>query len=612
MAKDYTVLAKTIIEKVGGEDNVNALIHCATRLRFNLKDDNKADTTYLNSTDGVINVVESGGQYQIVIGPEVGSVYKAINEQANFSSSDEVSLDDNKKGKIARILDTVAGMFVPIVPVMAGAGMIKVINSLSLMFGWLTPEDSTFKFLSIFGDSIFYFLPVILGASAAKKFNTNQYLAMVVGACLISPTFVAMISSAREAGTGLNFLGLSVTLANYSSSVIPIILSVWFLSYVEPIVVKYTPAVLRIFLAPMVTLLIVLPTTFLFIGPIGTWMGDGLNSIVSFLNTIVPWFVPMLIGATTPVLVMTGMHYGIIPIGINMLATKGIDTVAGPGMMVSNIAQGGAALAIALKTDDKGLKGLTFSTGFSAVLGITEPVLYGVNLKFKRPLYAAMIGGGIAGLYLGIMGVGRFAQVPPGLLSLPSYFSAEFPNNIIHAVIGCAIAFIVSFVASVMFGLPKEKISTSTPTTTVSDEAIVAVANGVLVPLEEVNDEVFASKAMGDGVALVPSSGDIVSPVNGIISTVFPTGHAYGIVRSDGVEVLVHIGINTVNLTGVGFKSLVQQGQIVKGGQKIATVDLDLLKSNGFDTSIMTIITDAKDKNIVLKTSGDVYAGDLL
>lgn len=612
MAKDYTALAKTIIEKVGGEDNVNALVHCATRLRFNLKDDNKADTAYLNSTDGVINVVESGGQYQIVIGPEVASVYKAINEQANFSSSDEVSLDDNKKGKIARILDTVAGMFVPIVPVMAGAGMIKVINSLSLMFGWLTPEDSTFKFLSIFGDSIFYFLPVILGASAAKKFNTNQYLAMVVGACLISPTFVAMISSAREAGTGLNFLGLPITLANYSSSVIPIILAVWFLSYVEPIVVKYTPAVLRIFLAPMVTLLIVLPTTFLFIGPIGTWMGDGLNSIVSFLNTIVPWFVPMLIGATTPVLVMTGMHYGIIPIGINMLATKGIDTVAGPGMMVSNIAQGGAALAIALKTDDKGLKGLTFSTGFSAVLGITEPVLYGVSLKYRRPLYAAMIGGGIAGLYLGIMSVGRFAQVPPGLLSLPSYFSAEFPNIIIHAVIGCAIAFIVSFVASLMFGLPKEKISTSTPTTTVSDEAIVAVANGVLVPLEEVNDEVFASKAMGDGVALVPSSGDIVSPVNGIMSTVFPTGHAYGIVRSDGVEVLVHIGINTVDLSGVGFKSLVQQGQIVKAGQKIATVDLGLLKSKGYDTSIMTIITDAKDKNIVLKTSGDVYAGDLL
>ncbi|HET3290853.1 TPA: PTS glucose transporter subunit IIA [Streptococcus pneumoniae] len=612
MAKDYTALAKTIIEKVGGEDNVNALIHCATRLRFNLKDDNKADTAYLNNTDGVINVVESGGQYQIVIGPEVASVYKAINEQANFSSSDEVYMDENEKGNITRILDTVAGMFVPIVPAMAGAGMIKVINSLSLMFGWLTPEDSTFKFLSIFGDSIFYFLPVILGASAAKKFKTNQYLAMVVGACLISPTFVAMISSAREAGTGLNFLGVPVTLANYSSSVIPIILAVWFLSYVEPIVVKYTPAVLRIFLAPMVTLLIVLPTTFFFIGPLGTWMGDGLNSIVSFLNNIVPWFVPMLIGATTPVLVMTGMHYGIIPIGINMLATKGIDTVAGPGMMVSNIAQGGAALAVAFKTNDKGLKGLTFSTGFSAILGITEPVLYGVNLKYKRPLYAAMIGGGIAGLYLGIMGVGRFAQVPPGLLSLPSYFSAEFPNVIFHAAIGCGIAFMVSFVVSFMLGLPKEKKSTSIPTTIVSDETIVAVANGVLVPLEEVNDEVFASKAMGDGVAVVPSSGDIVSPVNGILSTVFPTGHAYGIVRSDGVEVLVHIGINTVDLSGVGFKSLVQQGQIVKAGQKIATVDLGLLKSKGYDTSIMTIITDAKDKNIVLKTSGDVYAGDLL
>lgn len=612
MAKDYTALAQTIIDKVGGEDNVNSLIHCATRLRFNLKDEVKADTESLNNTPGVINVVQSGGQYQIVIGPEVASVFKAITAQANFSVGEEAPQEEDDKGKVAKVLDTIAGMFVPIVPVMAGAGMIKVINSLSLMFGWLTPEDNTFKFLSIFGDTIFYFLPVILAASAAKKFKTNQYLAMAIGASLISPTFVAMVGAAREAGTGLDFLSLPVTLANYSSSVIPIILAVWFLSYVEPVVTKYTPAILRIFLAPMVTLLIVMSATFLFIGPLGTWMGDGLNALVSMLNGVAPWLVPMLIGATSPLLVMTGMHYGIIPIGINMLATKGIDTVAGPGMMVSNIAQGGAALAVAFKTKDKPLKALSISTGISAVLGITEPVLYGVNLKYKRPLYAAMIGGGVAGLYLGIMGVGRFAQVPPGLLSLPSYFSAEFPNVIVHAGIGCAIAFVVAFVASFILGLPKEADVANVPTTTVSDDTVVAVATGTLVPLETVKDEVFASKAMGDGVALVPTTGEIVAPVNGVVSTVFPTGHAYGIVRPDGVEVLVHIGINTVELAGQGFIALVQQGQTVKAGQALASVDLDLVKAKGYDTSIMTIITDAKGKDITLKNTGEVFAGDLI
>ncbi|MDT2750084.1 beta-glucoside-specific PTS transporter subunit IIABC [Streptococcus parauberis] len=614
MAKNYSNLAKIIIEKLGGEQNINSLIHCATRLRFNLKDEEKADTKGLKNTEDVIDVVQSGGQYQIVIGPAVADVYKAINEQSNFSNgnqSNTVVVDDGK-GKIARILDTIAGMFVPIVPVMAGAGMIKVIVSLASMFGWLTPKDTTFQFLSLFGDSVFYFLPVILAVSAAKKFKTNQYLAMTVGAAIISPVFVNMVTTARTAGSAVTLFGLPVTLATYSSSVIPIILAVWFLSYVEPIVSKYTPVVVRIFLAPMITLLIVLTATFIVIGPIGAWLGDGLNVIVVAMNGSVPWLVPLLVGATTPLIVMTGMHYGIIPIGINMLATKGIDTVAGPGMMVSNIAQGGAALALAFKTKDKSVKGLTISTGISAILGITEPVLYGVNLKYKRPLYAAMFGGGVAGLYLGLMGVGRFAQVPPGLLSLPSYFSAEAPKLITYATIACFIAFITSFVASFILGLPKEDLEIVNSSTSLTDDSIVAVTQGKLVPLEEVNDKVFSSKAMGDGIAIYPEIETIVSPVNGEVVTVFPTGHAYGIARPDGVEVLVHIGINTVDLAGEGFTSYVKQGDVVTVGKTIAQFDRQLLLNKGYDPTIMTIITDSKGKNINFKNKGNVFKGDLL
>mgnify|MGYP001163112707 FL=1 len=269
MVKDYSLLAQTIIDNIGGEGNVKSLIHCATRLRFNLKDDSLAKTDELKKTAGIIDIIQSGGQYQVVIGPAVADVFKAINNQANFSNDEQVTQNKNdSKGKIAQLLDTIAGMFVPIVPVMAGAGMIKVIVSLSTMFGWLTSQDSTYQFLSIFGDTIFYFLPVILAASAAKKFKTNQYLAMTVGATLISPTFVDLVAAAREAGTGLSLFGLPVTLASYSSSVIPIILAVWFLSYVEPLANRYTPAVVRIFVAPMLTLLIVLPVTFLFIDTI--------------------------------------------------------------------------------------------------------------------------------------------------------------------------------------------------------------------------------------------------------------------------------------------------------------------------------------------------------
>ncbi|WP_270236634.1 PTS transporter subunit EIIC [Streptococcus anginosus] len=460
MAKDYAQLGKKILQLVGGEDNVTSLVHCATRLRFNLKDESKAQTEALKETDGVLGVVLNGGQYQIIIGGDVNFVFDAIWQQADFggkeSTASEASAEEEEKSRIAKILDTIAGMFVPIVPVMAGAGMIKALVALVGMMNWLPKDSSTYQLLNLFGDTVFYFLPIILATSAAKKFKTNQYLAMTVGAALISPTFIGLVTTARENGTGLDFFGLPVTLASYSSSVIPIILAVWLLSYVERFVDKYMPNVIRIFGTPMVTLLIVLPLTFIVIGPLGTWLGDGLSLLINWMNSYVPWLVPTVVGATTPLLVMTGMHYGLIPIGINMLATTGVDTVAGPGMLVSNIAQGGAALATAVKTKKATTKSLAISTGISAVLGITEPALYGINLKFKRPLYAAMIGGGAAGLYLGLMNVGRFAQVAPGLLALPSFFSENAPSNILHAAIASAIAFVIAFIAELFLGVTEE------------------------------------------------------------------------------------------------------------------------------------------------------------
>lgn len=461
MAKDYNVLGKKILELVGGQENVISLVHCATRLRFNLKDDTLAKTDELKASDGVLGVVLNGGQYQIIIGGDVNFVYDAINKITSFGvveQEDTIPLDEKEKSRVSKVLDTIAGMFVPIVPVLAGGGMIKALIALFAMVGWMSKEGNTYQFLTILGDSIFYFLPVILAASAAKKFKVNQYSAMVIGASLISPTFITMVTTAREASTGLSFFNIPVTLATYSSSVIPIILAVWFMSFVEPLVDKYMPNVIRIFGTPMLTILIVGFVTFTIIGPIGTWLGDGLALIISFLDTYASWLVPTLVGAFTPLLVMTGMHYGLIPIGINMLATSGFDTVAGPGMMVSNIAQGGAALAASIKSKKATTKSLALSTGISAILGITEPVLYGVNLKLKKPLYAAMIGGAVAGLYLGIMHVGRYAQVAPSLLALPSFFAegSAGMTNLINAAIGCGISFVVSFIVELFLGVTEE------------------------------------------------------------------------------------------------------------------------------------------------------------
>ncbi|WP_303974204.1 PTS transporter subunit EIIC [Streptococcus merionis] len=463
MANDYKQLAKAILEKVGGKDNVSHLVHCATRLRFNLRDEDKADTEGLKNMDGVVTVISQGGQYQVVIGGHVKFVYQEIMNMlglSNKASGEDVPQDDDsQKGPVAKVLDTIAGIFVPIVPPLAGAGMLKTVLTLLVMVGWVSRESSTYQILNLMSDTAFYFMPIIIAHSAGRKFKTNPYLAMLLGAGMLHPTFVALVTAAREAGTGLDFFGAPVALVNYGSSVIPIILCVWAMSYLEPIVDKYMPNVIRIFGTPMLILLIMTPLTFVVIGPLGNYMGQALASGIAFLEEHVSWLVPTLVGAFTPLLVMTEMHYGIIPIGINMLTTKGIDTVAGPGMMVSNIAQGGAALGIALRLKDKNTKALSISTGISAVLGITEPVLYGIHLRFRHSLYAAMIGGGVSGFYLGIMGVGRYAQVPPGLLALPSFIGGDSSANFINACIACIIAFVASFVVSFILGTGEKKAS---------------------------------------------------------------------------------------------------------------------------------------------------------
>ena len=448
---DYKQLAAVILEKVGGKQNVDKVVHCATRLRFTLLDESKADTEGLKKTKGVMSVIIAGGQYQIVIGTDVPQVYQEVVALGGFDTAPAVA-DDKKndkkanQSKLSRALEFIASMFQPIIPAICGAGLLKAFMSLCKVLGWLDASSQTYIILNAMADSAFYFLPILLGGSAAKTFKCNQFTAMALGGVLVYPDFVSMISAAKSAGETVSFLGLPVTLASYSSSVIPIILGVWAMSIVEHFVQKISPKAVKFFTVPLASLFVAGTATIIVLGPLGTWVGNIIAAFFTWLNGVAGWAVPTLVGAASPLLVMTGTHYGLIPIGINNLATAGFDTVVGPGMLASNVAQGAAGLAVALRTKNKDTKQVAASGGLTGLLGITEPILYGINLKFVYPLIAAMVGGGVGGLYMGITGVGRYASGSPGLLVLPGYIGGDSMTNFVNACIGTAIAIVVSFV----------------------------------------------------------------------------------------------------------------------------------------------------------------------
>ena len=587
-------LASTLLMLVGGKQNIVAVEHCMTRLRFNLKDSSQADTQKILNIQGIISVVDKGGQYQIVIGNTVKDVYKEFIKLGDFQNNE---ISDEKKGIVNKILDTISGIFIPIVPALAGAGMLKALLALLTMLKVVAPDSQTYQFLNFMGDSVFYFMPIIIAASASKKFHVNQFVAMGIGAILMHPTFMNMIAVAKESQTGLEVFGLPVSLVSYSSSVIPIILAIWFMSYVEPITDRYMPKSIRIFMTPLITMLVVGIATLVAIGPLGNICGQLLGDAIGMLNHYVSWLVPLLVGTFTPLMVMTGMHYGLIPIGINLLATTGFDTVAGPGMMVSNIAQGGASLAVAFRCKNTEIKSLAASAGISAVCGITEPAMYGISLRFKKPLIAAMIGGGAAGLFIGIMGVGRYAQVSPGLFALPSFLGEKGISNLIYALIGCAIAFIVSFIISFILGIdePKEDVKLNEQKEIkLDDEEIFAPLKGQVISLDKVNDSVFSSGSLGKGMAIIPSEGKIYAPADGTISAFFETGHAIGVTSKHGAEILIHVGIDTVNLKGKYFYPKVKQNEQVKKGELLLEFDLNKMKEEGYDCTTMIIVTNSQ------------------
>lgn len=623
---DYKVLAQAILEKVGGRENVAHVEHCATRLRFNLKDDKKADREGLKALDGVVGLVESGGQFQVIIGSEVGRVYKELAKEGDFAvPSEGPAKKEDEKSWGARFLDTLSGIFVPIVPILTGVGMLKALLSLLSILKVVNPEMQTYQFFNFIADAGFYFLPIFVANSAAKKFGTNNYLAMAIGAILLHPNFINMVNESREVGTSLKFLGLQVGLVTYSSSVIPIILAIRLMSYVEPLVDKITPATLKSFLNPLLIILIVAPLTLIFLGPLGNYLGMGLASFIEFLNGKASRIVPLIVGGLTPLLVMTGMHYALIVIGINLLTTIGFDTVAGPGMMVSNIAQGGAVLALALKTSDKKKKSLATSAGISAVCGITEPALYGISLPNRSPLYATMAAGGLAGLFLGIFEVGRYAQVIPGIFAITSFIGGDSLANFKYACLACIIAFALGFVLELLLEKRpeskeageederKEEALEDYPEEDLEEDIIYSPMKGEIIPLKDIEDQAFSSGALGQGLAIRPSEGRVFAPIDGEVSMLFDTFHALGLTGRDGKEILIHIGMDTVKLGGKYFKAHVKGGDKVKRGDLLLEFNMEKIEEAGFDLTSPLVVTNYDSYLEVLSIDeGEVEVGDKL
>ncbi len=601
--------AADVLKLVGGEKNVDSVTHCATRLRFNLKDESIANGEAIKNVPGVMGVASSGGQYQVIIGNEVNKVYRALTELGHFSNqqSDAPAV---KKGRFTTILDTIAGIFTPILPAMIGCAMIKAVLLILKTFNLVDLAGQFNTIMTFIGDAAYYFLPMLLAWSAAVKLKANVGLSLTVAGVLLHPSFMALMS----AGEPITFLGLPVTPATYSSSVIPIILAVWILSYVERFAEKYSPSVIKSILKPLIILIVMAPLTLIVLGPIGAIAGNYLASGVGYINTHVGWLLSGVIGGAFPFLIMTGMHYSLGPVVLTAYAQTQKDSIVGPGMLMHNIAQGAAALAVGLRTKNKAFKQVALSTSVTALLGITEPALFGVNLRLKKPLIAVIIGGTVGGVYLGLFGVARAALGIAGLATLPAFIT-ENPWNLIHAAIGCVISFVVTFIMTLILGfedVPVEGSATTTeakapsnavkPDFSISDRVLIAPLSGEVLELSTIKDEAFASGAMGKGVAIKPTEGTLVSPVDGVVSAVFPTSHAIGISSSGGAELLIHVGMNTVKLKGEHFIVHVQEGQQIKAGDVLLEFDTAAITAKGYDLTTPIIVTNSDDFADVIST----------
>ncbi|HIY13390.1 MAG TPA: beta-glucoside-specific PTS transporter subunit IIABC [Candidatus Agathobaculum merdipullorum] len=598
---DYKQVASAIVQGIGGESNIAGLTHCATRLRFTLRDDGAAQEDVVKGIKGVLGVARSGGQFQVIIGNEVPKVFASIQEITTIGDSGAQEAPAQKVKISERIFDFIASIFTPVLPAIIGAGLVKSVLALAVLLG-MDAQSNTYYFLNIIGDAPLYFLPMMLAVTASKKLGCNSYMAVAITGALLHPNYTALITDAFSLHFSSMF-GLPVTLASYNSSVIPVILMVILLKYVDLLLDRIIPKMVKFFFKPLLTLIIVASGTFLVLGPIGFVVGIGISTGLNMLSTYVGWLVPTIIGAIAPLMVTAGMHYGLVPFMLQSLSAQGFEQISGPGSLPSNIAQGAASLAVACRTKQSELKQTAFTTGVTALLGVTEPALFSVTLKFKKVLICVMTGGACGGLYAGLMGVKCFSFCSPGLLSMVAFVGPNGWNNFINACISMIIGFVVTFVLVWVWGYRdaveetpavQEKPEAPKDVPVFRQEEVVCLpASGRVVPLAQVPDPTFAEEILGKGAAVIPEDGKFYAPVDGEITNLTDTKHALGITSTGGLELLIHIGLETVALNGKGFTLHVEEGQKIRKGDLLVECDLAYVKAQGCEIITPVIVTNA-------------------
>lgn len=601
VSKKYTSLAKEIVKSLGGKSNIQDAYHCQTRLRFKLADETMVDDDQVRAIDGVLKVVRNAGVYQVVIGTHVADVFEEVEKFVDIKKDAGEAAPEEKKNVFETIIDFVAGVFQPVIPALSGAGMVKALLALLVVMNVITPENQTYALLNLFADGVFYFLPLILAFTTAQKLKCNPILAAGVGAMMLHPNWLAMV----EAGKAVKFFDvIPFTLTSYASSVIPIILVIFVQSYVEKLLKRIIPKAVELVFLPMLTFLIMGVLAFSVLGPIGSILGGYLATFFTFLSETAAWAPAVLVGGFLPLMVMFGLHNGVAPLGVMQMANLGYDSIFGPGCLCSNMAQATAGAVVAFRTRDKQTKQIATSGFITAYMGITEPILYGISLPKKYPLVATMIGGACGGLYAGLTHTHRFATgssgLPAVLLYLGNNTTKCFINIIIAIVISAVVSGVLTFILSYKF--ENTVVETEDKTEEKEETKEIEIADkidfaspvkGKVLPLSDAKDEVFASGALGKGAVIVPSEGKVVAPFDAKIGALFPTKHAVCLVGDNGLELMIHIGIDTVKLEGKCFEAFVKQDDHVKAGDVLVEFDIEGIKEAGYSEQTMLIMTNS-------------------
>lgn len=610
MSQKYNDLAQEVVNLVGGKENINTVYHCQTRLRFKLKDESKANQEALNNMDGVAKCLISGGVFQVVIGTHVKDVFEEV-EKIVGPLEDKEQVQGEKKGILSVIIDFISGTFQPIIPALSGAGMVKAVLAILITFKIISTESQTYYILNFFADAVFYFLPMMLAYSEAQKLRCNPILAASVAGIMMHPNWNALVSAGKAVKL---FEVIPFTLTTYTSTVIPIILVILVQSYVEKYLEKWIPQAVKLVFVPMLTFLIMGPLALAVLGPIGSIVGGYLATFFKFLSTTAAWAPAVLIGGFLPIMVMFGLHNGVAPLGVMQMGELGYDSIFGPGCVCSNIAQATASAVVALRTKDKKMKQLATSGSITAYMGITEPTLYGVNLPKKYPLIASMIGGAAGGLYAGLTHTHRFATGSSGLPAVFLYIGNDTMTYFYNILIALVISFVVTAIVTYVLSLKFENQEVQTiEKIQVNKGEILSPIQGKLYPLSKAKDEAFAPESLGKGALIQPSNGKVYAPFDGTIVTLFPTKHAIGIVSDDGIEMLIHFGIDTVNLNGQYFTTFIEQGMKVKQGDLLLEADIEKIKAAGYETQVPVIITNSFNyQNIELSSKEDVSYQDVI